>query len=140
MPHPNTVYQYSGASRTDIDGRNRTEHRALLRFVKLIDVILVSIPFIFAWYHFYSHDMLVRYYRLGNWLISFLYIVLYFLISHLYHGYLIHINSISEIIFSQTISAILSNFVMYIVIWLLLFRLPHSTFKGSQNHFAPARI
>jgi exopolysaccharide biosynthesis polyprenyl glycosylphosphotransferase len=125
MPDPNKIYHYSGASKTDIDGRNITEHRALLRFVKLIDVILVSIPFILAWYYFYSHDMIVSYYRLGNIMISFLYILLYYLISHLYHGYLIHINSISEIIFSQTISAILSNFVMYIVIWLLIFKLPN---------------
>lgn len=38
------TYSYTGESRTYKDGRGRTAHRTVVRLVKLLDVILVSIP------------------------------------------------------------------------------------------------
>ena len=47
--HNTSLYNYSGDNRIYGDGRGRTAHRVKVRFVKLLDVIMVSIPFILAW-------------------------------------------------------------------------------------------
>ena len=49
-----STYQYSGDSKIFQDGRGRTAHRTVVRLVKLIDVIMVTIPFVAAWYLYYS--------------------------------------------------------------------------------------
>lgn len=38
-------YNYSGEKKVYDDGRGRTAHRAMVRFVKLLDVFMVSAPF-----------------------------------------------------------------------------------------------
>ena len=125
MSENQTTYHYSGISRRDIDGRNATEHRLIQRLVKLLDVIGVAVPFMLAWNLYYSSQMRIPYYRMGNILVIFLYVVMYYLISHLYRGYLIHISSISEIVYAQTLSVVLTDFLIYIVMWLLFSRLPN---------------
>lgn len=118
-------YQYNGSTSHDIYGHNRTEHRAIQRFVKLLDVIAVGIPFILFWLGYYAPRMVTPYYRMGNVLIIGLYYILFFTLAHLYDGFMIHIKRISEIIYSQVLALVITNFITYIVIWLLLFRLPN---------------
>ena len=50
-------YNYSGDNRIYENGRGRTAHRAIVRFVKLLDVIMVSIPFILAWAQYDYHKV-----------------------------------------------------------------------------------
>ena len=50
-----TIYDYTGRNRIYSDGRGKLVHRAVIRLVKLWDVILVSIPFATAWMFYYSH-------------------------------------------------------------------------------------
>ena len=52
-----STYQYSGDSKVFHDGRGRTAHRTVIRLVKLLDVILVAIPFVAAWYLYYSDKL-----------------------------------------------------------------------------------
>lgn len=121
-------YHYDGAISHDIYGHDRTEHKVILRFVKLLDVIAVGIPFIGIWLGYYSQKMAIPYYRMGNVLIIVLYYILFFAISHLYNGYMIHVKRISEIIYSQVLALVITNFIAYIVIWLLLRHLPNIPF------------
>ena len=69
-------YHYDGAISHDIYGHDRTEHKVILRFVKLLDVIAVGIPFIGIWLGYYSQKMAIPYYRMGNVLIIVLYYIL----------------------------------------------------------------
>ena len=117
-------YHYDGSTSMDIYGRNSTEHRAIQRFVKVLDVIAVGMPFAVGWMQYYSGDMRIPYFRLGNILIFFLYYVLYYLIAHLYGGFTIHVKTISELVYAQVLSAIVTNFLIYIVMWLLFAKLP----------------
>ena len=76
-PKP-AAYSYSGESRTYNDGRGRTAHRTVVRLVKLLDVILVSIPFAVAWMQYYSHQVYaIIFYRKGNWVVIALFVFLY---------------------------------------------------------------
>lgn len=121
-PH---IYHYSGITRKDIKGRTRMEHQVVLRLVKLLDIIFVCVPFILVWMYYYSEQMKIPYYRMGNYLIIFLFFSMYYLIAHLYEGFLIQISSISEIVYAQVLSIVLTNFFIYIIMWLLLFELPN---------------
>lgn len=120
-----TVYDYSGRNRIYSNGRGRTVHRTVVRLVKLWDVILVSLPFATAWMFYYSHLVYVNsFYRRGNWVVIGLFTLLYYLLSHLYSGYTIHISRISEIIYAQALGAMMADGIMFIVMWLLIRRLP----------------
>ena len=120
------MYDYSGNKKIYQDGLGRTAHRTIIRFVKLLDVIMVSIPFAASWVLYYSHKVYFEnFYRKGNWLVMALYVILYYLLSHLYSGYSIHISRISEIIYAQSLGAIIANFIMFIIMWLLIRHVPN---------------
>lgn len=119
-------YKYSGDSRIYGDGSGRTAHRAKLRFVKLLDVIMVSIPFIMAWSLYYSHTVYIAdFYRKGNWLIIALFVIIYYMFSHLYQGYTVHISRISELVYAQTLGVLITDGIMFIIMWLLIRRVPN---------------
>ena len=119
-------YNYSGDIRTYDNGRGRTSHRAIVRFVKLLDVIMVSTPFILAWAMYYSHKVFrVDFYRKGNWLVITLFIIVYYMFSHLYQGYLVHISRISELVYAQTLGVLITDGIMFIIMWLLIRRVPN---------------
>ena len=54
-----SMYHYSGENKVYQSGRGRTGHRAIVRAVKALDVILVSIPFIMAWVLHYSQQVYI---------------------------------------------------------------------------------
>lgn len=119
-------YDYSGTNRIYKNGKGKTMHRTIIRLVKLLDVIIVSIPFILAWYLYYAHMVYkVDFYRKGNWVVIALFIVLYYLFSHLYSGYTIHISRISEIIYAQSLGVIIAESIMFVIMWLLMRKIPN---------------
>ncbi len=121
---PLPEYHYDGSTTKDIYGHNRAKHRTILRLIKLVDLLAVGVPFIYAWMNYYSSQMRVQYYRMGNILVIALYYIIFYLTARLYSGFSINTKRISEIIYSQMLAAIVTNFLIYIVMVLLLFRLP----------------
>ena len=120
------TYNYSGEKKVYHDGRGRTAHRAIVRFVKFLDVIMVSIPFILAWSFYFSHKVyVVDFYRKGNWLVMTLFVVIYYLLSHLYQGYTLNVSRISELVYAQTLGALITDGIMFIVMWLVIRYVPN---------------
>ena len=125
MNDSQATYNYSGRNRIYNNGRGKTVHRSIVRLVKLWDVILVSLPFAAAWMFYYSHMVYIHsFYRKGNWVVIGLFTLLYYLLSHLYSGYTIHISRISEIVYAQTLGAMMADGIMFIVMWLLIRHVP----------------
>ena len=102
----------------------RIRNRALIRLVKLLNVVLMTIPFIVVWALVYKSRVDVPFYRKGNYLMYFLFMLLYYLLAHLYSGFLINLNRVPELVYSQALSAFFDNFIMYVVTWLLIKHLP----------------
>ena len=126
MENDKNLYQYSGKNRVYQDGKGKTVHRTKVRLVKAFDVIMVSIPYILAWYLYYSQRVYaISFYRKGNWFVIALFMVLYYLLSHLYSGYTIHISRISEIIYAQTLGVLITDSLMFIIMWLLIRHVPN---------------
>lgn len=104
---------------------NKFEHRLLLRIVKVLDAAMVTLPFALCWMLYYADRVDAPFYAKGNWLVIALYFILYIIFGRVYDAFLISINRISEIIYSQALAFLVSDGIMYIVIWLLSKHLPN---------------
>ena len=99
-------------------------HDLALRIVKFLNVVLVTVPFAFCWYGYYANRIASPFYMNGNLMIVALFALLYLSFGRIYDAFLISINRITEMVYSQVLAAIMANGIMYIVFWLLLKRLP----------------
>ena len=98
--------------------------RFRVRLVKLLDVVGVTALFALLWQFFYAPHVDNPFWFWGNVLMVALYFALYYLINHLYSGFLIHINDTVEIVYSQAMSAAIVNAILYVVTWLLAKHFP----------------
>lgn len=101
------------------------KHNVELRIVKVINLILMTIPFAVCWYKYYLWKMATPFYAKGNWLMVALFVIIYFSYGKIFDGFLVSINRISEMVYSQTLSAIISDGMMYIITWLLMKEIPN---------------
>jgi lipopolysaccharide/colanic/teichoic acid biosynthesis glycosyltransferase len=104
---------------------NGLKYNVVLRAVKALDAGMMLIPFALCWYLYYGHRLASPYFRRGNYLILVLYLILYVLYGRIYDGFKVSFARISEMIYSQTLAAGISDAILYIIIWLLSKRLPN---------------
>lgn len=93
------------------------KHDLGLRLIKLLNVVLVALPFVLCWNLFYSEG--VPYYRMGHLAVIAVYVFLYVLFARIYDAFLVSVNRISEMVYSQGLAVFLSDAIMFVVIWLL---------------------
>lgn len=93
------------------------KHDLGLRLIKLLNVILMVVPFGACWYLFYSEG--VSYYRMGHYAVIAVFLFLYVLFARIYDAFLVSINRISEMVYSQGLAILLSDAIMFVIIWLL---------------------
>lgn len=104
---------------------NKFRHGLILRIAKVIDAAMVTVPFVLCWYLYYAERVDEPFYAKGNWLVIALYFVLYITFGRVYDAFQISTSRISEIIYSQVLAFLVSDGIMYIVIWLLSKHLPN---------------
>ena len=98
---------------------SKFKHNLALRTVKIMNVIIMTVPFMLCWFLYYGSRIKVPYYRTGNLLIIILFMVLYMVFGRLYDAFVINLSKISEIIYSQFLAVSFTDLIMYIVICLL---------------------
>lgn len=104
---------------------SKFKHDLLLRIVKTLNAVMVTIPFALCWYLYYADRIASPYYGKGNLLIVALFFVLYIVFGRVYDAFFVSLQRISEIVYAQFLAAGISNLIMYIVIWLLSKNLPN---------------
>lgn len=102
---------------------SRMQHDMKVGTAKVVNPILLTLPFLGVWFLYYAARTASPYYYWGNWIVVALFFVLYILFCRIYDGFLISINRISEIVYSQALSSVISDFLLYAVICLLSKRL-----------------
>lgn len=100
-------------------------HDLALRIVKLLDAVMITLPFTACWYWYYAERIVAPYHFRGNMLMVALFFILYIVIGRVYDGFLMSMQRISEIICSQALAAAVCDFLMYVVIWLLSKQMPN---------------
>lgn len=105
---------------------NRLKHDLPLRLVKALNVVLLTLPFVLAWMMYYSGRIYSKpFYSKGNYLVLALFLVLYCLFGRIYDAFFVSHHRVSEMVYSQSLAALVSDGIMYIIIWLLMRRLPN---------------
>lgn len=94
-------------------------YRLSLRFVKILNALLMTVVFAAGWYTFSASSIALPYYARGNWAVIFLFLVLYITFGRIYDAFLLSYHQISEMIFSQTLAVVEADAVMFIANWLL---------------------
>lgn len=100
-------------------------HDIPLRLIKVLNIICLTIPFAGCWYGYYSGQMKDGFYNRGNLLMIALFMFVYFLFARIYNAFLISVNRISEMIYSQVLAALITDGISYLIIALLVKGFPN---------------
>ena len=103
----------------------KIHHDMLLRGTKLLNILLLTVPFALCWKWFYVGQAIQGSNWMENCLILLLFAVLYCVFGRVYEAFQISTKRISEMIYSQGLSALIADGVMFIVIWLILGHFPN---------------
>lgn len=103
---------------------NRLFHDISIRLAKLINIIMMTIPFAVTWYSAYADKTWVHFYMRGHWLVIGLFILLYISIGRVYDAFKMSYSGIGEMIYSQMLSLFEVDVIMYFVAFLLIRKVP----------------
>lgn len=98
---------------------SRFKHDLLLRIVKVLDAVLLTVPFALCWYLYYAERIASPFYFKGSLLIVALFFVLYIMFGRVYHAFRMSTQRVSEVVYGQFLAVAVSDAIMYIIIWLL---------------------
>ena len=101
------------------------KHDLGLRLVKLLPVIFAVVPFALMWYGYFADTITDPFFNRGNWVVIALYLVLYVSFARIYDAFLVSLNRISEMVYSQCLAVLLSDCLIFVVIWLLNHSFPN---------------
>lgn len=94
-------------------------HTLGLRFVKLLNVVLVAAPFVCCWLGYYAKQA-IRFpssYRSVGMIAMFA--ALYCFFGRVYDAFLISLRRISELFYSQMMGILMADAFIFIVLWLM---------------------
>lgn len=101
------------------------KHDVELRLIKFLNTMLITLPFAVCWLFYYANRTASPYYAKGNYLVIAVYFFLYIVYCRVYEGFLVSMNRISDMIYSQSLAAFIADVILYVVIWLLTKHLPN---------------
>lgn len=95
------------------------KYRTAMRIVKIINVIAMTVLFGCCWYLAYADNIRAPFYNRGNWVVIAIFAVLYLMYGRIYDAFKVSLYRISEMVYSQILAVLMSDAIMYVVIWLL---------------------
>lgn len=101
------------------DNKNKVKNVLQLRMVTLLNVLLMTSAFAFVWYGYYADRIDMPYYRRGNWLIVFIFFLLYLSLGLTYDSFMVSYYRISEMIYSQMLAVLVTDVILYFICILL---------------------
>ena len=98
---------------------SRFGHDVSLKLAKVIDVVLIELPFFLCWYLYYSNQVYSKFSWRGNLTILLLFAILYVAMGKIYDAFWMSMLRISEIIYGQVLAFLTTDGIMYIIICLM---------------------
>lgn len=99
------------------------KEKIILYFSKIFITALFSGTLYFVWLEFYNPFLPTPFFRLGNYLLGVLFVVIYVAFVKVYGGFMVGTSPVSDLIFSQIIAIGFLQAVCYVVFSLLSYRL-----------------
>ena len=100
------------------------KHDIGCRAVKFFAIVLATLPFLVCWYAYFADSIPMPFFNRGNWVVIALFVALYISFARVYDAFWISVNKASELAYSQILSVLIADGLMYVVIWLI-------------NHYVP---
>jgi exopolysaccharide biosynthesis polyprenyl glycosylphosphotransferase len=94
-------------------------HDVGLRAAKVLNVILITLPFACCWLLYYAKHVAVSPSALRKACVIALYGVLFIVFGRIYEAFLVSINRLSEMIWSQLLAILITDGCMFIILWLM---------------------
>lgn len=96
----------------------KTQHDILLRFLKILNVLLVTAPFAVCWYVYFADSIMAPFFKRGNYIFILLFPILYVTFGRIYEAFQLSMKPTGELIYSQCLSELATNAVMFLMVWL----------------------
>lgn len=97
---------------------------AALRIVKILDAFLLAVPVGLGWHFYYANWSFPAYIETRTWGLVVLFVGIYCICGQLYDAFAVSFGRISKIIYSQSLSALTSDALIYFVLYLLSCQIP----------------
>lgn len=105
----------------------KLKYDLILGLVKFLNLIIMTVPFGLCWKWFYEGNLAIRESRTESILITIIFMLAYFAFGKVYDAFLISYSRISEMIYSQALALIMANGILYVLVTLLMLKLPDPT-------------
>lgn len=98
----------------------KEQYKRLISFFSAIIILtLTTATFGYVWYNYYAGDIILPFYRKGNWLLVAIYTILTLLFFKVYGGFKIGYFKKADMIYSQSLAIVCVNAVSYLQISLI---------------------
>ena len=97
-------------------------------------VTVVSGIYGYTWINYFNTIIRLPFFRRGNWMMIFLYIVILFFMMKMYGGFTVGLQEKGKLIFSQLLSVVFTNTFTYFQISVLAKKVFQSIFYHRNNN------
>ena len=104
--------------------QNYFYHDLQLRLIKLLNLVLLTAVFGVTWYATYAKELFMPFYHVGNLVIVGLFAVICFFYGRTYDAFVVSLSSVLDKFYSQVLTCLFTDAVMYVVTGLLVRHLP----------------
>lgn len=104
---------------------SKLKHDISVRFAKLINIVMVTLPFIGCWFLYYDNKIENTNERYGDLIIIALFVLFYIIFARVYDAFLISLNRISEMIYSQALAILISDAIIFLIMWVISEHFPN---------------
>ncbi len=95
-----------------------------IRALKVLNAILMTVPFAVCWYGYYAPRTYSPFYNRGNWAVIALFLIVYVVYGKVYDAFMVSLSHTAELVYSQGLAAAVADGILYVVTYLLTKRLP----------------
>ncbi len=104
---------------------DRSKKHGIIRVVKLINYIIMTLLFAYVWFAYYNSSLGVLSPRRFGVAFVFFYVLIYHFLVRVYEGLYISVTKVFEVLYSQTLTLLFSDGVMFLIVWLLRSEFPN---------------
>ena len=88
---------------------SKFQHDVMLRVVKILNVLMIELPFAACWFLYYSHQTYANLAWEGHFAILGLFFILYIALGKIYDAFWMSMQRVSELVYGQILGAMATD-------------------------------
>ena len=103
----------------------KQQKKVILFLINLIYTLVITAFFGWIWYNYYAEKLWKEpFFRRGNYVMIFVFAVVFILMARLYGAFHHRDYRISEVVYSNAVALLITGIIMYCITWLLIRHIP----------------